>query len=172
MDWKQRGAEFKFSALLQLSHILISEHLTMQCHHCVKVLLLLMFISLSFPVRVQNKQSACYLTCYLSILLALFSDPVLSSSVFIPMWLSAVQNIWPWTGKHPGGEECQKWYKQQQRTSLACLKCYEYLQIKYQVYLHCSNALMVFASVSKVASLKKTLSLHLESTGACPERRY
>lgn len=155
MDWKQHGAEFKFPALLQLSHTLISEHLTMQCHHRVKVLLLLMLRSLSFPVKVQNKQSACHLTCYLSVLLALFSDPVLSSSVFISMWLSAVQNIWPWTGKHPGGEDCQKWYKQQQRTGLASLKCYEYLQMKYQVYLHCSNALMVFVSINKVVLLKK-----------------
>lgn len=99
----------------------------MQCHHSVRVLLLLMFVSLSFPVRVLNKQSACYLTCYLSILLALFSDAVLSSSVFIPMWLSAVQNTWPCTGKYPGGEEYQEWYKQQQTTGLASLKCYEYL---------------------------------------------
>lgn len=81
-----------------------------------------------FEVSCQGtEQTACYLTCYLSILLALFSDAVLSSSVFIPMWLSAVQNIWPCTGKHPGGEEYQEWYKQQQTTGLASLKCYEYL---------------------------------------------
>lgn len=87
----------------------------------------------------DTEQSACYLTYYLSILLALFSDLALSSSVFVPVRLSAVQNTWPRTGKHPGGKECQKWYKQQQRTVSASLKCYEYLQIKYQVYLHCSN---------------------------------
>lgn len=131
----------------------------MQCHHCVKVFLLLMFVSLNFPVKVQNKQSACYLTCYLSILLASFSDPVLSSSVFIPMWLSAVQNIRPWTGKHPGGEECHSWYKQQRTTGLASLKCYEYLQIKYQVYLHCSNAPVNFVSINKIVLLRKNLSL-------------
>jgi len=57
VDWEKNGAEFKLSALLQLSHTSISEHSAMQCHHCVKVLLLLMFVSLSFPVRVQNEQS-------------------------------------------------------------------------------------------------------------------
>lgn len=109
-------------------------------------MLLLVYI---FEFSCQDtEQSACYLTYYLSILLALFSDLVLSSSVFVPVWLSAVQNAWPWTGKHLGGKEFQKWYKQL-IVSLASLKCYEYLQIKYQVYLHCSKALMGLVPINR-----------------------
>lgn len=125
------------------------------------------FYSLHLQFYCQDtEQSACYLTYYLSILLALFSDLVLSSSVFVPVWLSAVQNTWLWTGKHPGVKECQKWYKQQQRTGLASLKCYEYLQIKYQVYLHCSNALTGHVPVNKAVLLKK------KCTAAFQERKY
>lgn len=103
--WKRCGPEFRLPVLLQFSHIFISEPLTMQHQYWVKVLLLLVFISLSFLLRVQGEQLTCWLTCYLPILLAFFSDPVLSSSVSSPMWLFAVQNIWLRTGKQPVGEK-------------------------------------------------------------------
>lgn len=163
MQWtrKQRGTQFRFSVVLQLPYTLISEHLAMWCHQYVKVLLLLFVYSFEFSCQ-DREQSACYLTCYPSILLALFSDLVLSSSLFVQVWLSAVQNTWPWTGKHPGGIECQKWYKQQQITGLASLKCYEYLQIKNQVYLHCFNALMDLVPINKAVLLKKKVQQHVK----------
>lgn len=103
--WKCCGPEFRLSALLQFSLIFNCEPLTMQHHYWVKVLLLLVFISLCFLLRVEGEQLTCWLTRYLPVLLAFFSDPVLSSSVSSPMWLSAVQNIWLWTGKRSVGEK-------------------------------------------------------------------
>lgn len=103
--WKHCGPESRLSALLQCSCIFISQPLTMQYQYCVKVLLLLVFICLSFLLRVEGEQLTCCLTCYLPILLAFSSDPFLSSSVSSPLWLFAVQNIWLRTGKQPVGEK-------------------------------------------------------------------